>query len=68
MGDFVTNSQTSLTNLYDQCTLLQNVLHDILVLQYGEKVDQVLLASVAGPANCVDMWPSDDAAIVNMSF
>jgi hypothetical protein len=46
MGDFVTNSQTSLTQLYDQCNLLQNVQHDVLVLEVGDKIDQVRATTV----------------------
>ena len=41
MGDFVTNSQTSLSSLNDQCSLLQNVMHDVLVLEVGDSLDQV---------------------------
>lgn len=37
MGDFITNSQTSLASLKDQCQLLQNVLHDVLVLEVGDQ-------------------------------
>ena len=37
MGDFITNSQTSLSSLKDQCQLLQNVLHDVLVLEVGDQ-------------------------------
>jgi hypothetical protein len=46
MGDFITNSQTSLTQLYDECHLLQNVLHDVLVLEVGDKLDQVYAAAI----------------------
>jgi hypothetical protein len=41
MGDFVTNSLSSLAVLYDQCQLLQNVMHDVLVLEEGPNLDQV---------------------------
>jgi hypothetical protein len=41
MGDFVTNSQTSLATLYDHCDLLKNVLHDVLRLEVGDKLDHV---------------------------
>ena len=41
MGDFVTNSQTSLVQLHDQCNLLQGALHDVLVLEHGSKLDEV---------------------------
>ena len=41
MGDFVTNSQTSLASLYDHCELLKNVLHDVLRLEVGDKLEEV---------------------------
>lgn len=41
MGDFVTNSQTSLASLYDHCELLKNVLHDVLRMEVGDKLNQV---------------------------
>lgn len=41
MGDFVTNSSTSLVQLHDQCNLLQSALHDVLFLEHGGKLDQV---------------------------
>lgn len=41
MGDFVTNSQTSLATLNEHCDLLKNVLHDVLRLEVGDKLDDV---------------------------
>jgi hypothetical protein len=49
MGDFVTNSQTSLSALMDQCNLLQNVMHDVLVLEVGSRLDQVPLPCIPAP-------------------
>ena len=48
MGDFVTNSQTSLSSLNDQCSLLQNVMHDVLVLEVGDSLDQVRMLCCRG--------------------
>lgn len=44
MGDFVTTSQTSLQTLYDHCDLLKNVLHDVLRLEVGDKLDYVRIS------------------------
>lgn len=41
MGDFVTNSQTSLASLHDHCELLKNILHDVLRLEVGDKLENV---------------------------
>lgn len=50
MGDFVTNSQTSLATLYDHCDLLKNVLHDVLRLEVGDKLDHVRVIVVTADA------------------
>ena len=41
MGDFVTNSETSLETLSEHCSLLKNVLHDVLRLEVRDKLDDV---------------------------
>lgn len=42
MGDFVTNSETSLAVLKDECQLLLNVMHDVLLLEVDkERLEQV---------------------------
>ena len=35
MDDLITNDETTLAPLYDQCILLQNILHDVLRLEVG---------------------------------
>lgn len=56
----MTNSQTSLATLYDHCDLLKNVLHDVLRLEVGDKLDDVRCRCAVYSAEACSSAPCDD--------